>query len=42
MEDRTLSSDARENVEIVLEEANRLSEMLDAFFEEVTDTLDAL
>ena len=42
MEDRTLSSDARENVEIVLEEANRLSEILDAFFEEVTDTLDAV
>ena len=41
LEDRTLSSDARENVGIILEEATRLSEMLDAFFDEITDTLDA-
>jgi signal transduction histidine kinase len=40
-EDRTLSSDARENVGTILEEAKRLSEMLDAFFDEITDTLDA-
>jgi hypothetical protein len=34
------SSDARENLGIILEEAKRLSVMLDAFFDEVTETLD--
>lgn len=41
MENGTLSSDARENVGIILGEAKRLSEMLDAFFDEITETLDA-
>lgn len=41
IEDKTLDFDAHENAGIILEEARRLSEMLDAFFEEVTDTLDA-
>ena len=41
VEDGTLTPDARENVEIILDEARRLSEMLDAFFDEVTETLDA-
>ena len=40
LENGTLSLDARENVGIILEEAKRLSEMLDAFFDEVTETLD--
>jgi signal transduction histidine kinase len=40
MEDGTLPPDARENTGIILEEAKRLSVMLDAFFDEVTETLD--
>jgi signal transduction histidine kinase len=40
LENGTLSSDARENLGIILEEAKRLSVMLDAFFDEVTETLD--
>ena len=41
IEDGTLSADARENAETVLEETRRLSEMLESFFDEVTETLDA-
>jgi two-component system OmpR family sensor kinase len=41
LEDGTLSPGARENAETVLEEAKRLSEMLESFFDEVTETLDA-
>ena len=41
IEDGTLSADARENAETVLEEAKRLSEMLETFFDEMTETLDA-
>jgi signal transduction histidine kinase len=40
LENGTLSTDARENVGIILDEAKRLSEMLDALFDEVTETLD--
>jgi signal transduction histidine kinase len=42
IEDMSLSPGARENMGIILEEAKRLSEMLDAFFDEVTQTLDAI
>ena len=41
IEDGTLSADARENAETILEEAKRLSEMLESFFDEMTETLDA-
>ena len=41
VEDETLSADARENAETVLQEAKRLSVMLESFFDEVTETLDA-
>lgn len=41
IEDVTLSADARENAETILDEANRLSEMLETFFDEMTQTFDA-
>lgn len=41
IENVTLSEDARENAETILEEAKRLSKMLESFFDEVTVTLDA-
>ena len=40
IEDRSLSADARENAGIILAEAERLSRMLDSFFDEITATLD--
>ena len=40
-QDGTLSADARENAETVLEEAKRLSVMLESSFDVVTVTLDA-
>lgn len=38
-DDPSLSADGRENAAIILAEAERLSEMLDAFFDEITEKL---
>lgn len=40
-QDGTLSADASENAETVLDEAKRLSVMLESFFDVLTETLDA-
>ena len=41
LDDEALSGDARENAETILDEARRLSEMLESFFDEATEKLDA-
>jgi signal transduction histidine kinase len=41
VEDESLSTEPRENAETILEEAKRLSAMLETFFDEMTETLDA-
>ena len=40
VEDASLSADARQNAETVLGETERLYEMLENFFDEMTETLD--
>lgn len=39
VEDGSLSADARENAGIIRAEAERLSSLLESFFDEITDTL---
>jgi len=40
IEDAALTAGARENAATVLEEAKRLSEMLESFFDEITEMID--
>jgi signal transduction histidine kinase len=41
IDDGELSVGARENVATILDEAKRLSEMLESFFDDLTETLDS-
>lgn len=40
IDDAALSANSRENAETIFEEAKRVSEMLEAFFDDLTDSLD--
>ena len=40
VEDESLAADARENSTIILDEAKRLSDILESFFDEITGQLE--